>query len=480
VAERDAGRPLSDVLVRVEGTRLGAVTGPDGRFRIAAVPAGVATVAAQRAGYAVARSAVSVAAGDSVALDLRLVPEAAVLAPVVVSATREAQRRADASVTVDVVDGGEVRLARASHPAGIMNRVPGVHVAELSGEGHSLAMRQPITTKPMYLYLEDGIPTRATGFFNHNALYEVNIPQSGGLEVMKGPGTALHGSDAIGGVVNVLTRPAPAAPSLEASAEGGSFGYRRLLLTGGTTHGTDGIRADLNLTRSDNWKDDAPYERASATVRWDHVGAAGWSLRTVLTGSTIDQRDVPPLSREQFEERPALNRAPIAFREVRALRASSALEVERGATLWSVTPFARWDVLELLPSWQLTFDPQTWDTRNASLGVLAKYRRDFEPMRARLIVGVDVDWSPGSFTATQAVTTAEGSDRIYASHEDGERHYDYDVTYRAASPYVHAELSPLRRLRLDLGRGGTRAATSTARTSRRWTRGATAGLTTPR
>lgn len=55
-----------------------------------------------------------------------------------------------------------------------------MHVSDLSGEGHSMAIRQPITTKPMYLYLEDGIPTRATGFFNHNALYEVNIPQSGG------------------------------------------------------------------------------------------------------------------------------------------------------------------------------------------------------------------------------------------------------------------------------------------------------------
>jgi outer membrane cobalamin receptor len=91
-----------------------------------------------------------------------------------------------------------------------MNRLAGVHVSELSGEGHSMAIRQPITTKPMYLFLEDGIPTRATGFFNHNALYEVNIPQSGGIEVLKGPGTAMYGSDAIGGVVNVLTRAAPA------------------------------------------------------------------------------------------------------------------------------------------------------------------------------------------------------------------------------------------------------------------------------
>src|SRR3712207_3510031 len=129
-----------------------------------------------------------------------------------------------------------------------MNRLPGVHVSELSGEGHSLAIRQPITTKPMYLYLEDGVPTRPTGFFNHNALYEVNIPQSGGVEVIKGPGTALFGSDAIGGVVNVLTRPAPLVPSLDVSVEGGAYGYRRALVTGGLTRGGHGVRADVNVT----------------------------------------------------------------------------------------------------------------------------------------------------------------------------------------------------------------------------------------
>ena len=60
--------------------------------------------------------------------------------------------------------------------------------------------------------------------------------------------------------------------------------------------------------------------------------------------------------------------------------------------------------LALLPSWQLTYDPQTWDQRNASLGMLVKYRRDFAPWNARLILGADADLSPGSFEARQAVT----------------------------------------------------------------------------
>jgi outer membrane cobalamin receptor len=67
------------------------------------------------------------------------------------------------------------------------------------------AIRQPITTGGVYLFLEDGLPTRPTGFFNHNGLYEIDIPNSGRVEVTKGPGSALYGSDAIGGIFKMFT-----------------------------------------------------------------------------------------------------------------------------------------------------------------------------------------------------------------------------------------------------------------------------------
>lgn len=445
------GAALSDVMVRVTGTTRGAITDAEGRFRISVVPSGPREVAAQRAGLATRQDTVVVPAGGTVTLDITLAEEARLLAPTIVSATREIQRRADASATIDVLDGAELRHARPSHPADVMNRMAGVHVSTLSGEGHSMAIRQPITTKPMYLYLEDGIPTRATGFFNHNALYEINVPQAAGIEVLKGPGTALYGSDAIGGVVNVLTRPAPATPSAELSLEGGAYGYGRVLATGGFTHGRNGMRADLNLTRTDGWRDGSGYERQSGTIRWDHFRANGLTARTVLTASNIHQNDVPALPTAKFDSIPTLNRAPISFRQVEAVRLSSAIEREQGQSLWSVTPYARYDVLELIPSWQLTYDPQWWDTRNSSLGFLAKYRRDFEPLRTRVIVGADVDWSPGSFTARRVESSPEGSNRVFADYEMGEKQYDYDVTYHAISPYVHMELSPTSRLRVDAG-----------------------------
>jgi outer membrane receptor protein involved in Fe transport len=445
------GDPAADVAVFLVGTTRGTTTDGDGRYRISGVAPGRFTIAAQRVGATTARSTIDLAAGQSLTVDLALESAAKVIAPMTVSATRELRRRDEGSATIDVLDGAEVRRTHAAHPSGLMNRLAGVHVSELSGEGHSMAIRQPITTKPMYLYLEDGIPTRATGFFNHNALYEVNIPQAAGLEVLKGPGTALFGSDAIGGVVNVLTRPAPLAPSMEASLEGGAFGYGRLLLSGGATSGAHGVRADLNVTRGETWKQEAPFRRESGTVRWDAVGIGGWTARTVLTGSHVNQQDVPAIGAAAFDTSRAMNLAPIAYRRVKALRLSSAIERDLGAAVWSVTPYARSNSMELLPSWQLTYDPQTWDTKNTSLGVLAKYRRDFASFGARLIAGTDAEVSPGSFFAQRAVVTRSGASRAFTSFTPGETQYDYDVTYRNASPYVHAEISPVPALRLDAG-----------------------------
>jgi iron complex outermembrane recepter protein len=444
------GLAAADVSVYLVGTTRGAVTGGDGRYRIPGVVPGRYTVAAQRIG-ATARKIEIVMGGEEATLDIALVSAATIMTPMTVSATRELRRRDEGSATIDVLDGAEIRRTHAAHPSGVMNRVPGVHVADLSGEGHSMSMRQPITTKPVYLYLEDGIPTRATGFFNHNALYEVNIPQAAGIEVLKGPGTALYGSDAIGGVVNVLTRGAPLTPGLEASLEGGAFGYRRLLLSAGGTRGGDGLRADLNVTRSENWKEQAPFRRESATMRWDHAAPAGWTGRTVLTGSHVNQQDVPALGVALFDTSRSLNLAPIAYRRVKALRVSSALERESSASLWSVTPYARYDDMQLLPSWQLTYDPQTWDTRNTSLGMLARYRRDVAPLRARLIVGTDAEVSPGSFLARRAIVSRTGAARAFTSFTEGETQYDYDVTWRSVSPYLHAEASPAAALRIEAG-----------------------------
>lgn len=375
-----------------------------------------------------------------------------------VTGTREAESLVQTPASVGVLPEQEVRFVAPSHPQQILGQIPGVAVAVTNGEGHTTAIRQPFTTSPLYLFLEDGLPTRATGFFNHNALYELNVPASGGIEVVRGPGTALYGSDAIGGIVNVLTRPPAVEPGASLSAEGGSFGWYRVLAGADTGFGRyGGLRADVNVSHTDGWRDSTAYERLSAGLRWDHALGEWATLRTVLNVTDIDQETGAnsPLIREDYLNDPKKNNFSIAYREVEALRLSSSYEREIGEdALLSVTPYVRRNFMELNASFLLSFDPTIARSEVWSYGFLAKWRKDFpQAMQARVIAGLDVDYSPGSREEDNLIVsiTGSGANRNYESYTIGTRIYEYDVDYQSASPYLHAEISPTARLRLTAG-----------------------------
>jgi outer membrane receptor protein involved in Fe transport len=110
--------------------------------------------------------------------------------------------------------------------------------------------------------------------------------------------------------------------------------------------------------------------------------------------------------------------------------------------------------------------------------VLAKWRHDFAglPMRPRLVVGLDIDHSPGKREEDGLTLqrTGTGANSVYTGYAVGNRIYDYDVTFGGVSPYLHAELSPWPAVRLTAGlrhdrirvdmRNRTAAATTTQAT----------------
>lgn len=381
------------------------------------------------------------------------------LEEVVVTATRETEPLKEKPQTIGVIKEEEIKDVRPSHPSEIMNRIPGVWVNVTAGEGHITAIRQPLTTSPVYLFLEDGIPIRSTGFFNHNALYEVNIPQSERIEVMKGPATALYGSDAIGGTINVLTRPSPAKPEIEINPEIGEYGWYRLLASGGNTWGANGIRFDLNTTHSDGWRERSGYDRQSVTLRWDRMISNTVTAKTILAFSNIDQKTggSSGLTKSDFESRPWYNYQTFDFRKVRAFRLSTEIEKEFKDKLLSFIPYFRWNEMDLLPGWGIfkagaNYYGYDSTTRFYSLGLLAKYRQDFKPLRTRLVAGVDIDYSPGSYFERRIQVFKSGDKNTsYTYVTNTDNNYDYDATFFGVSPYAQIELSPLEKLRLTAG-----------------------------
>jgi len=251
--------------------------------------------------------------------------EEAVMKEVSVTATREAEPLVETPASVGIIQGDTIQEDKPTHPSQIMGQIPGVAVAVTNGEGHTTAIRQPFTTSPVYLFLEDGIPTRSTGFFNHNALYEIDIPQAGGIEVVRGPGSALYGSDAVAGVINVLTQTPPAEPELYGSGEAGGHGWLRALVSGGMSSGDDAWRGDLNFTHTDGWRYATGYDRQGGILRWDHAVGANAAFKTLFGFSHIDQQTGAnsPLIYTDYLFNPTTNYLPIAYRKVDAFRLST-------------------------------------------------------------------------------------------------------------------------------------------------------------
>ena len=451
VRSADGGRPVADAMVGVFGLGRHVSSDSTGRFVLTDVRFGSQRVEVRAIGYQPSALAVTVVPGEVTQVELQLKPAVVNLPEVVVSSSREEQLASATAVSVGVIRGEEIRETRGHHPSEIVNRTPGVYVSNLGGEGHATAIRQPITTKALYAYLEDGVPIRSTGFFNHNALYEINIPQAGRLEVIKGPGTAVYGSDAVGGVVNVFTRDPSPTPEAELFVEGGSSTYLRGLGTASKTFGRSGFRADVNVTRADGWRDQTPYQRQSGSFRWDYDLSEQSRLKTVATFSHIDQPGDGggDVTFQDFVSAPSRSYSPIAFRRVAAARLSTELQVRGESSSFGATLYTRYNELDLLPSWQLSFDPQIWESRHRSVGLLTRYRRVVTPLRTNLSAGVDLEYTPGSRRETGIAPQRAGD--VFTTYTTGPVQYDYDVTFWQTSPYAQADISLPARVQLSVG-----------------------------
>ena len=105
----------------------------------------------------------------------------------------------------------EITLIDAQHPKQVFTRIPGIWISRGSGQEHLTSIRSPVLSGPgacgSFLILEDGIPVRPNGFCNVNGLFETQTEIASSLEVIRGPASARYGSNAMHGVINVVSRP---------------------------------------------------------------------------------------------------------------------------------------------------------------------------------------------------------------------------------------------------------------------------------
>ncbi|MBY8203729.1 TonB-dependent receptor [Vibrio fluvialis] len=123
---------------------------------------------------------------------------------IVVTANRFEQKQASVLSATTVISRQEIEQYQANSLTEVLRRVPGVEIAQNGGRGHNASVFMRGTNSDHVLVLVDGvrIDSAAGGVaINHFPLGLVER-----LEVIRGPGAAMYGSDAVGGVINIITR----------------------------------------------------------------------------------------------------------------------------------------------------------------------------------------------------------------------------------------------------------------------------------
>jgi len=143
---------------------------------------------------------------------------------VVVSATRIPTPQLDLASSVTVVTAEDIAAQQQRTIADVLRNIPGLNLVQQGGPGSVTSVFMRGTSSNHTKVLIDGIdvsdPSNANAAFDFGQLLTQDIER---IEVLRGPQSGLYGSDAIGGVINVITRSGSGPMKLAASIEGGSF-----------------------------------------------------------------------------------------------------------------------------------------------------------------------------------------------------------------------------------------------------------------
>ncbi len=199
--------------VYLEGTSIGGITDPEGKFSISSIPAGKYVVIVSYIGYDKHMVSVNLKAGEILEKDFNMQYSGGTkLDEVIVTAQAKGQVKAinqqlNASSMMNVVAAERIQELPDANAAESLGRLPGVALKRSGGEGSSVVIRglSPKYTKIMI----DGVEMPSTSSYDRSSNLSMISPFSlDGIEVVKSP-TAEQDADFIGGMVNFKLRSAP-------------------------------------------------------------------------------------------------------------------------------------------------------------------------------------------------------------------------------------------------------------------------------
>ena len=304
---------LPGALVSVEGGGVNLQADPEGRFRIRDVPHGRARLTARLLGYSPRRLTVSVAAGDTTYVEVRLRPAAIELAELTVIGTRadlEERRARLAQVpgSVALIEAEEIRSTRQANLKDVLGFTPGVYVqprfgaadeSQISIRGSGL--QNNFHARGVNL-LVNGMPYRnADGFTDFESLELLNTES---IEVYKGGNALRYGGSTLGGAINLETKTGYTASPVGLVAEGGSYGFLKTQVSSGSTLGKLDYYGSYTRTTLDGYRDYSVQGRDRVNGHLGYVISENTDVRAFYFYGRVNEQLPGALNAEEFATDP--------------------------------------------------------------------------------------------------------------------------------------------------------------------------------
>jgi outer membrane receptor for ferrienterochelin and colicins len=199
------GEHLPFVSVYLEGTTRGTTTDATGHYLLINLPEGTHVLVAKFLGYTTAKKTVTVVKGQSQEVNFELEEEMMTIKDVVVTGTKTIKRQTDSPVIVNILDSKALGFVQACNISEGLKFQPGLRVETDCQTCNYTQLRMNGLGGSYSQILINGRPVFSplTGLYG---LEQIPANMVERIEVVRGAGSALYGSSAIGGTVNIITK----------------------------------------------------------------------------------------------------------------------------------------------------------------------------------------------------------------------------------------------------------------------------------
>ena len=346
-------------------------------------------------------------------------------------------------LSIGRVDRDAIELLGATHSSEALNRVPGVMVQRGSGQESLTAIRSPVLTGAgscgAFLFLENGVPIRPVGFCNVNEMLEINTEQADAIEILRGTGSALYGSNSVHGTINVLQDAPPDLPRWQLGLGLGPDQYTRGSLVASHQGETTACGIKALYTHDGGWRDQSGFDEGKLNATLTTGAGGSIPSRFDLAATKLEQQTAGFILGENAYRDPDLrqqNLNPEAYRDAHAVRLTGLVQPQASLPgRLELRPYFRTSRMDFLQHFLLGQPVE----RNGqeSAGVMTSFDWDLGD-RVSLITGLDLEWADSFLVEDQENPTTGGSPAANAIRPAG-LHYDYSVTSNVAGGYAQLD-----------------------------------------